>query len=250
MISLILVFAFVMAFILWAYLTRRKDYRHSESVNSALYYQAHEGADSEWEPAQAWRRKGRSEMVAFFRMGRDLLFSEAEIDDLKWAYCIGYADRKAEEVKTIRNLRSEIKQRERWAEEISAELNRLRPLAEKTMEAQRTAAEAEQNYTSLYQSWQRQRAEIELERQKVEELENQQPEPPDYSRLTGAERNAAMLAMKDAGSTYRQIAEAFGTTEGAVKGAVNRAKAQQRDLPDNVLRLDFNAGSEKVREGV
>lgn len=246
MISLILVLASVFAIFCICYARNARDHRkQGDPVNRVLWHEAHPGRD--WAAGRSWDEIGRGYMIAYVRQGRNEDITEDGVDDLQWPYSLGYCVREAEDTAVINKLEARLQRQAQRIEMLLTENQRLAEMAEQADELQRSRDRSEADYRSLYESWQRQRAELEMEREKVESL-SAYPDEPQKSMLTGEERTAEMLRMKNEGMSYREIAEAFGLADGTVKSIISRARKSAEPLPDNVVQL-FQERDKDVASG-
>lgn len=246
---------------------RHPEPEQAKAVDRVLYHEITD-LDLPWQAGESWQKHGRGYVVSLQRQGLYELLDEHEVNDYRAIYCLGYTVREEQDNKELKALSQRLQRAESNVDELRGKLTHIKqnsnnephrasesmtenpapldPLTEGWHEWGRCDKGIDE--IMLAKGWQRvgsvpvaMAAPVELP-----EPEQEQPaEQPqnEYSSLTGDERTAAMIRLKDEGKSYHEIAQLFGVSDGSAKGTISRG----RKAKSNVLPL-FAGCSEGVRE--
>lgn len=229
-------------------------------VDRVLYHLVTD-AQCPWDAGESWEKHGRGHIVALERQGLDDMLDERAVEDYKAAYTLGYCVREEADRKEIARLTKQLKRREETIRDLRNERNQLEEQLQGNDDLLDRFSVAESSRAGLEARCRQLLRELQAEREKVEALtsvpaDNTEPasEPtpsssPDYAALSGEDKIAAMVSLKDSGQTYAQIAELFGMTEGGVKGQISKARKGKKKT-DRVVEIDFTGVSNGVSVGV
>lgn len=240
------------------------DFQQGDAVDRVLYHYFHppeEGQQPDWPAGKAWHEYGRRMTVALIRQGIGELLEEEYVDNNRPVFELGYTLGEDGKTKALDALRKKVERRDATIRELRNERNQLEEQLQGNDDLLDRFSVAESSRAGLEARCRQLLRELQAEREKVEALtsvpaDNTEPasEPtpsssPDYAALSGEDKIATMVSLKDSGQTYAQIAELFGMTEGGVKGQISKARKGKKKT-DRVVEIDFTGVSNGVSVGV
>lgn len=245
-------------------INRHPEPEQATAVDRVLYHEITD-LDLPWQAGESWQKHGRGYVVSLQRQGLYELLDEHEVNDYRAIYCLGYTVREEQDKKELKALSERLQRAESHVDELRDKLHQLKQKANSEPVRASQSVCTSQPFDPLTQSWhewgQCDKGIDELMRAKGWQRINaapvamaapvavELPEPAEqeqqseYSSLTGDERTAAMIRLKDEGMSYHEIAQLFGVSDGSAKGTISRG----RKAKSNVLPL-FAECSEGVRE--
>lgn len=247
-------------------INRHPEPEQSTAVDRVLYHEITD-LDLPWQAGESWQKHGRGYVVALQRQGLYEMLDEHEVNDYRAIYCLGYTVREEQDKKELKALSQRLQRAESHVDELRDKLTHIKQNSNNEPHRASQSVCENQPLDPLTQSWnewgQCDKGIDELMRAKgwqrinpvsvpvavpvavelPEPAEPAEQEQNEYTSLTGDERTAAMIKLKDEGMSYHEIAQLFGVSDGSAKGTISRG----RKAKSNVLPL-FAGCSEGVRE--
>lgn len=253
-------------------INRNPEPQQAKAVDRVLYHEITD-LDLPWAAGESWQKNGRGYVVALQRQGLYELLDEHKVNDYRAIYCLGYTVREEQDKKELKALSQRLERAESNVDELRDKLHSQKQKACSEPVRASESVCTSQPLDPLTQSWhewgqcdkdldelmrakgwQRINAApvavaapvaLDLPAEPAEPAEQEQPAEPqnEYTSLTGDERTAAMIKLKDEGKSYHEIAQLFGVSDGSAKGTISRG----RKAKNNILPL-FAGCSEGVRE--